>query len=90
MTKNSDLNSEKKWLLDAEVQYRVEEVKRRWVVSLVFINTKNPSEFFIKTIGDYRSEKLAHIYGRSMQQTAAKDPRGTQKVKKDAYGISDN
>ncbi|HAF76718.1 MAG TPA: hypothetical protein DCG42_05290, partial [Maribacter sp.] len=72
------------WLLDSEVQYKVTPVKGRWEVSLIFINTKDPNQVLIKTIGDYRSERLAEIYGRSMQQTAAKDPRGSQKVDKDA------
>jgi hypothetical protein len=79
-----------KWLLDSEVQYKVTPVKGRWEVSLIFINTKDPNQVLIKTIGDYRSERLAEIYGRSMQQTAAKDPRGTQKVDKDAYDINNN
>lgn len=78
------------WLLDAEVQYKVTPVKGRWEVSLIFINTKNPNQVLIQTIGDYRTERLAEIYGRSMQQTAAKDPRGTQKVDKDAYDINNN
>lgn len=78
------------WLMDAEVQYRVTPVKGRWEVSLVFINTKDPNQVLIQTIGDYRSKRLAEIYGRNMQQTAAKDPRGTQKVNKDAYNINDN
>lgn len=79
-----------KWLLDAEVQYKVTPVKGRWEVSLLFINTKDPNQVLIQTIGDYRTERLAEIYGRSMQQTAAKDPRGTQKVDKDAYNINNN
>jgi len=79
-----------KWLLDAEVQYKVTPVKGRWEVSLIFINTKDPKQILVQTIGDYRTERLAEIYGRSMQQTAAKDPRGTQKVNKDAYDINDN
>jgi len=76
--------------LDSEVQYKVTPVKGRWEVSLIFINTKDPNQVLIKTIGDYRSERLAEIYGRSMQQTAAKDPRGSQKVDKDAYNINNN
>jgi len=79
-----------KWLLDAEVQYKVSPVKGRWEVSLIFINTKDPKQILVQTIGDYRTERLAEIYGRNMQQTAAKDPRGTQKVKKDAYDINNN
>lgn len=78
------------WLIDAEVQYKVTPVKGRWEVSLIFINTKDPNQVLIQIIGDYRSERLAEIYGRSMQQTAAKDPRGTQKVDKDAYNINNN
>ena len=78
------------WLLDAEVQYKVTPVKGRWEVSLIFINTKDPNQFLIQIIGDYRTERLAEIYGRNMQQTAAKDARGTQKVDKDAYDINNN
>ncbi|MCH2215164.1 MAG: hypothetical protein MK086_08345 [Flavobacteriales bacterium] len=86
----STTGGEKDWLMDAEVQYRITPVKGRWEVSLVFINTKNPREILVRPIGDYRSEKLAEIAGRHMQQAAAKDARGTQKVDKDAYDISDN
>lgn len=78
------------WLMDAEVQYRITPVNGRWEVSLLFINTKDPNEVLVQTIGDYRSERLAEIYGKNMQQTAAKDPRGTQKVDKDAYDIDHN
>ena len=81
---------ENDWLLDAEVQYKVTPVKGRWEVSLLFINTKNPNQVLIQVIGDYRTERLAEIYGRSMQQTAAKDPRGTQKVDKNAYNFNNN
>ena len=83
-------NQKSDWLLDAEVQYKVTPVKGRWEVSLVFINTKDPKQVLIQVIGDYRSERLAEIYGRSMQQTAAKDPRGIQKVDKNAYDINNN
>jgi hypothetical protein len=83
-------NEGNNWLIDAEVQYEVTPVNGRWEVSLIFINTKDPNQVLIQTIGDYRTERLAEIYGRSMQQTAAKDPRGTQKVNKDAYDIDNN
>jgi hypothetical protein len=78
------------WLLDAEVQYKVTSIKGRWEVSLIFINTKDPNQVLIQTIGNYRTERLAEIYGKNMQQTAAKDARGTQKVDKDAYDINKN
>ena len=78
------------WPIDAEVQYKVTPVKGRWEVSLIFINTQDPNEVLVQVIGDYRSERLAEIYGRNIQQTAAKDPRGTQKVDKDAYDINNN
>jgi len=81
---------ENDWLLDAEVQYKVTPIKGHWEVSLIFINIKDPNQVLIQTIGDYRTERLAEIYGRSMQQTAAKDPRGNQKVDKDAYDINNN
>lgn len=82
--------SKNDWLMDAEVQYKVAPVKGRWEVSLIFINTHDPNEVLVQVIGDYRSERLAEIYGRNMQQTAAKDPRGTQKVDKNAYDINNN
>jgi hypothetical protein len=83
-------NEDSEWLRDAEVRYFIDEVKGRWQVSLQFIDTKNPKRFFIKTIGDYHSEKLAIIYAENITKTVAKDGRGTQKVKKDAYDINDN
>ncbi|WP_425235481.1 hypothetical protein [Ulvibacterium sp.] len=83
-------NKRNDWLIDAEVQYKVIPVKGRWEVSLIFINTKDPNQILVQTIGDYRTERLAEIYGRNMQQTAAKDPRGTQRVNKDAYDINNN
>ena len=82
--------SKNNWLLDAEVQYRVTPVKGRWEVSLLFINTKDPNQVLIQTIGDYRTQRLAEIYGSNMQRTAAKDPRGTQKIDKNAYDINNN
>ena len=78
------------WLQDAEVQTRIEEERGRWVVSLVFIDTKNPSRVLVNEIADYRSKRLAEIHARNMQLTAAKDARGTQKVKKDDYDINNN
>ena len=86
----SQEGSDNKWLIDAEVQYKITHVKGRWEVALVFINTKDPTQILVKTIGDYRSKRLAEIAGRHMQQTAAKDPRGTQKVNKDDYDINPN
>ncbi|MEM6515939.1 MAG: hypothetical protein AAF688_07125 [Bacteroidota bacterium] len=83
-------NQEDDWLMDAEVQYRINEFKSRWEVSLIFIDTRNPKRVLIQKIGDYRSKRLAEIYARNMQQTAAKDVRGTQKVKKDGYRINNN
>lgn len=88
MTKRN--NPKDAWLLDAEVQYKIEEINSRWEVSLVFIDTKDPNHILIKKIGDYRSYRLAEIYAKNLQQTAAKDIRGTQKVNKDDYHISKN
>ena len=70
------------WLLDAEVRTKIEEIKGRWEVSLVFVNIKDPNQVLIRKIGDYRSKRLAEIYALNMQKTAAKDIRGTQKVDK--------
>ncbi|RDY61113.1 hypothetical protein [Flagellimonas nanhaiensis] len=83
-------NQKNDWLINAEVQYKVTPVKGRWEVSLIFINTEDPNQVLVQTIGDYRSKQLAEIYGRSMQQTAAKDPRGTKKLDKDAYDFNNN
>lgn len=89
MDETEDKNDDK-WLLDAEVKYQVEKRHGRWVVSLIFIDTKDPKHFLVKEIADYRSERLAEIHAQNMQKTAAKDIRGTQKVNKDAYDINDN
>ena len=78
------------WLLDAEVQTKIEVIKGRWEVSLLFVNTTDPNQFLIRKIGDYRSKRLAEIYALNIQKTAAKDIRGTQKVKKDAYNFNNN
>lgn len=78
------------WLLDSEVQSKVEKVKGQWQVSLVFIDTKDPTHVLIREIASYRSEKLANISAKYMQQTAARDPRGTQKVNRDDYNFNIN
>ena len=78
------------WLLDAEVRTKIEEVKGRWEVSLIFVNTTEPNQVLIRKIGDYRSKRLAKIYALNMQKTAAKDKRGTQKVDKSAYNFNKN
>lgn len=79
-----------KWLLDAEVQSKVEYKKGRWFVSLIFIDTHNPNRFIVREIGDYRTERLAEIAALNMKNTAAKDVRGTQKVDKDAFDFNNN
>jgi len=78
------------WLLDAEVRTKIEEIKGRWEVSLVFVNTTDPNQLLVRKIGDYRSKQLAEIYALNMQKTAAKDKRGTQKVDKSAYNFNNN
>ncbi|MCI2228250.1 hypothetical protein MC378_03655 [Polaribacter sp. MSW13] len=78
------------WLLDAQVQYRIIENKSRWEVSLVFIDSKDPKHLLIQKIGDYHSKRLAEIYARNIQNTAAKDSRGKQKINKDDYHINNN
>jgi hypothetical protein len=83
-------NLEDAWLLDAEVQYKVEEVKSRWEVSLIFIDTADPNHILVQKIGEYRSKRLADIYGFNMMKTAAKDVRGTQKINKNDYNINNN
>ncbi len=83
-------NPNDKWLLDAEVQTKIEKNKGRWEVSLVFIDTKNPKHILIHKIGNYRSKRLAEINAMYMQRTAAKDVRGTQKVNKNDYNINNN
>ena len=83
-------HSKSAWLLNAEVQTKVEEVCGRWEVYLIFINTLNPKEFLVVPMGDYRTEKLANIYALYMQKTASKDFRGTKKIDKDAYNFNRN
>lgn len=83
-------NHKDKWLLDAEVKYRIEKKSGRWEVSLIFIDVKDPKHFLVQKIGDYHSERLAKIYALNFQQTAAKDARGTQKVDRDAYNLDNN
>jgi len=78
------------WLLDAEVRTRIVEEKGRWVVSLVFIDTKDPNRVLVNEIGDYRSQRLAEVYAQNMKLTAEKDPRGTQKVKRNDYDSNNN
>lgn len=78
------------WLLDAEVQTKIEYISGRWVVFLVFIDTKDPKHILVKKINDFRSKRLAEINANYMQKTAAKDTRGTQKVNKNDYDINNN
>lgn len=78
------------WLLNAEVQARIVPEKGRWLVTLVFIDTQDPSHILVREIASYRSKRLAEIHAQQMQLTAAKDPRGTQKVNKDDYNINPN
>ncbi len=88
MTKRN--NPEDRWLLDTEVKYKIEEKNSRWYVSLIFVDIHDPNHILVQKVGDYRSHRLAEIYAINMMKTAAKDPRGTQKVNKDAYNINNN
>ncbi len=87
---NEKNNPNNAWLINAEVQYKIEEIKSRWKVSLVFIDTKDPKHILIQKIGDYRSKRLAEIYAINMMKTAAKDVRGTKKANKNDYNINNN
>ncbi len=87
---NEKNNPNDAWLINAEVQYKIEEIKSRWKVSLVFIDTKDPKHILIQKIGDYRSKRLAEIYAINMMKTAAKDVRGTKKANKNDYNINNN
>ena len=87
---SSKQDNDNSWLMDAEVRTQIENENGRWVVSLIFIDTKDPKRFLINRIGDYRSEELAKIYALNMKRTAEKDVRGTQKVKRDDYDINHN
>ncbi len=82
--------SDEKWLLDAEVNYRVEKENGRWLVSLIFIDTKDPTHFILKRISDYKSEKLAEIAAEIMMKSAARDKRGTQKVNRNDFDTNIN
>ncbi len=79
-----------RWLINAEVRSRVTEVKGRWEVDLIFIDTSDPSHILVRSIADYHSERIALIYAEQMKLAAARDERGTQKVEENAYGINKN
>lgn len=79
-----------KWLLNAEVQSKIDYKNGRWYVSLLFIDISDPNQILIKEISDFRSHKLAEIAALNMKNTAAKDIRGTQKVNKNAYNFNNN
>ena len=83
-------NPKDTWLLNAEVQTKIEYISGRWQVSLIFIDAKDPKHILVKKINDFRSKRLAEINANYMQKTAAKDVRGTQKVNKNDYNINDN
>ena len=83
-------NPKDAWLLDSEVRSKIKKINGRWEVSLLFIDTNDPNQFLIRRIGDYRSKRLAEIYALNMQNTAAKDKRGTQKVDESAYNFNNN
>ena len=70
---NERSKPEDAWLLKAEVFYKIEEVKSRWKVSLIFMNPDDSEQILVREIGDYRSERLAEIYARNMRQCAAKE-----------------
>ena len=78
------------WLLDAEVRTKIEEIKGRWEVSLIFVNTKDPNQLLVRRVGDYRSKRLAEIYALNMQKTAAKDKRGSPKPSQSACNFNNN
>ena len=81
---------DEEWLLDAEVKYRITERNSRWHVELVFIDTKDPTHILVRQVNNYRSKRLAEISAKQMMLTAARDIRGTQKVKKNARDSNNN
>ncbi|MEM1337062.1 MAG: hypothetical protein AAF717_05510 [Bacteroidota bacterium] len=86
----TEIDHDDDWLLDSEVQYRITKEDGQWEVSLLFMDIHDPKRFLIRYIGVYRTEKLARITGKIMTDLAARDPRGTQRVKKNAFNFCCN
>ncbi|WP_369049092.1 hypothetical protein [Tenacibaculum sp. UWU-22] len=78
------------WLLNADVQYKIEEQNSRWIVFLIFIDIKDPNRILVHQINSYRTKKLAEIAALYMQKTAAKNYTGSKRLNTYAYHFNPN
>ena len=78
------------WLQDSAVIDRVVNTNGTWAISLVFADVAKAYKFIVRQIRTCTNFNKALMTAQFMRRLAAKDPRGTLKVKGEHFLISDN
>ncbi len=82
--------SNDEWLQDSAVIDRVVKTNGTWAISLVFADSSKAYKFIVRQIRTCTNFNKALMTAQFMRRLAAKDPRGTFKVKEEHFLISDN
>ncbi|MEP0985092.1 hypothetical protein [Ekhidna sp.] len=80
-----DLFYSDEWLLDSAVIDNVVERNGNWDVFLVFAHVTDPMKLIKRKITRFTSIKKAELAANYMRRLAAKDQRGTLKVRNAAF-----
>jgi len=78
------------WLRDTAVVENIVKRKGMWEIQLVFAHYKQPEKLIKRIISSFPSKEKAELNAWYMRRLAAKDQRGTLKVKLADFKICDN
>jgi hypothetical protein len=85
-----DLFYSDEWLLDSSVIENIWERKGNWEIYLVFAHIYDPLKLIKRKITKCFTLKKAELTANHMRRLAAKDQRGTLRVKKESFKYCDN
>jgi len=78
------------WLRDTAVIENIVKRKGMWEIHLVFAHYQEPNKLIKRVISRYPSKEKAELNAWYMRRLAAKDQRGTLKVKLADFKLCDN
>ena len=75
------------WLKDSAVIEHLRNFRGNWIVSLVFAFVDQPLRFIMRRITTCTTKSKATITAEYMRRLAAKDQRGTLKIKEESFNF---
>lgn len=78
------------WLQDTEVIERVDRLEGQYQIALVFVHIWNPLRWVLRKIRSYACPQRAAMAAHYMRRQAAKDQRGTLRVRDSLIPFENN